>query len=197
MNYIAHIHLAHATNTSLVGNFLGDFVKGSDLSHLPPQLRQGVKLHRKIDSFTDNHEISVKTRKMFPPNIRRMSGVILDVYFDHLLCKHWDHFSSESFEAIMGKFYAELAVTQFATGRFTRVQTGLLRHKWLHTYHDVEGYQQAFSHIETRLKNKVSFASEAVDFINVYRESLLTVFLDLYPMVLDYSTGIVKADLHN
>ena len=83
MNYLAHIHLGYLSQTSLVGNFLGDFVKGSDLSHLNTALRQGVWLHRRIDTYTDQHTAIVELRNLFPKKLRRFSGIALDVYFDH------------------------------------------------------------------------------------------------------------------
>ena len=55
MNYIAHIYLAEHTQTSKLGNFLGDFVKGPDLSSLPVEIQTGIKFHRAIDSYTDSH----------------------------------------------------------------------------------------------------------------------------------------------
>lgn len=86
MNYFAHLHLAHLTNTSLTGNLLGDFVKGSQLSHLPRELELGIRLHRSIDSYTDAHSVSQQFKSEFGA-MRRYAGVGLDILFDHLLAK--------------------------------------------------------------------------------------------------------------
>lgn len=197
MNYIAHIHLAHASNTSLVGNFLGDFVKGSDLSYLAPQVRQGVMMHRRIDSFTDSHSLTSSVRKMFPNNIRRMSGVILDIYFDHLLCKFWDDYNSLSFDHVIEIFYAELAEIQIKTDRFSRVRQSLLDHKWLSKYQKRSAHQQAFRHIESRLNNKICFADSATDFINANERQLTSVFKSFYPIVIDYAKTLAQNEITN
>ena len=80
MNYIAHIHIAEHTDTSMVGNFLGDFVKGSELQYLPAELETGIRLHRSVDVFTDQHPAIIKLKSAFPPSIRRMAGITIDIY---------------------------------------------------------------------------------------------------------------------
>ncbi|MEM0909819.1 MAG: ACP phosphodiesterase [Pseudomonadota bacterium] len=192
MNYIAHIHLAHQTNTSMVGNFLGDFIKGSDLSNLHPEIRQGVLLHRKIDSFTDSHELTAEMRSAFPNQIRRMSGVIMDVYFDHLLCKFWGKFNHLNLEDMLEEFYIQLSQTNVRTPRFSRVQESLVKNKWLANYQHVEGYQNALVHIQTRLNNKIQFAAAAMDFINKNEETLQAMFIDFYPIVIEYAKSLVN-----
>ena len=81
MNYLAHLHLADKTETSLVGNLMGDFFKGSiDQANLPEALSLGIQLHRKVDSFTDAHPF-VKSLKRQMPEHRRYGGIIIDVLF--------------------------------------------------------------------------------------------------------------------
>lgn len=108
MNYIAHIHIAEHTCTSKLGNFLGDFVKGSDLTHLSQELELGIRLHRHVDTFTDTHPLIIDLKQQFPPELRRMAGVIIDIYFDHLLMTHWEKFSEQAFQPLFTQFYAEL-----------------------------------------------------------------------------------------
>ena len=58
MNYLAHLYLSDdGTPESLVGALLGDFVKGDDHRNYPPAIQRAILLHRKIDAFTDAHEI--------------------------------------------------------------------------------------------------------------------------------------------
>ena len=55
MNYLAHLQLAARTNTSLVGAILGDFIKGRRYLELSAELRVGVRLHRKVDAYTEDN----------------------------------------------------------------------------------------------------------------------------------------------
>jgi len=193
VNYIAHIHQAHTTQTSLLGNFMGDFVKGSDLEHLPDAIAQGVRLHRKIDSFTDSHPIIIQLRESFPASLRRMSGVVIDVYFDHLLCLHWSRVSEVELDTMLNLFYQELAAKHVVLAskktqlRFAAVKQGLLTHQWLQDYAQREHCIRAFFSIEKRLGNKISFAKQADIFLAQKHDDLQQAFIQFYPLLLAFS----------
>ncbi|HAH23283.1 MAG TPA: DUF479 domain-containing protein, partial [Prolixibacteraceae bacterium] len=57
MNYLAHIYLSGDSEEITVGNFIGDFVKGNRHQEFPEQVAFGILLHRRIDSFTDQHAL--------------------------------------------------------------------------------------------------------------------------------------------
>lgn len=182
MNYVGHIQLAHHSSTSKLGNFLGDFVKGSDLSSFSAQIQQGIELHRAIDSFTDNHPVTVNLRQRFPSEVRRMAGVIIDVYFDHLLCKHWQNYSSESQNKVLDGFYTELESTKLSVStRFKRVKQGLIEYRWLAEYIEVDAVIRAYRSIEQRINSKITFADRAADLIIKRETELQSAFAQLYP----------------
>ncbi len=182
MNYVGHIQLAQHSSTSKLGNFLGDFVKGSDLSSFSAQIQQGIELHRAIDSFTDNHPVTVNLRQRFPSEVRRMAGVIIDVYFDHLLCKHWQNYSSESQNKVLDGFYTELESTKLSVStRFKRVKQGLIEYRWLAEYIEVDAVIRAYRSIEQRINSKITFADRAADLIIKRETELQSAFAQLYP----------------
>jgi acyl carrier protein phosphodiesterase len=188
MNYLAHIHLAHITDTSMLGNFLGDFVKGSHLSHLRDEHQLGIRLHRKIDSFTDSHAQVKALQNLFPKTIRRMSGVVIDVYFDHLLCAHWDRFSEQDLDKLLNQFYAEVQdYRDNISERFDLVRHGLLTYRWLTDYQHSKNCERSFLQIEKRLRNRVIFAHEAMQFIQQNESELQIRFLDFYPELIEFS----------
>jgi acyl carrier protein phosphodiesterase len=188
MNYLAHIHLAHVTKTSMLGNFFGDFVKGSDLSHLNEEHQLGVKLHRKIDSFTDTHSEVIALRELFPKSIRRMSGIVIDVYFDHLLCVYWSRFTESDLDRLLAYFYTE--VQQHPKGiseRFQQVRQGLLDYRWLSDYREASNCRRSFVQIEKRLNNRILFADKATAFIDKHEQEIRSRFLLFYPELIDFS----------
>jgi acyl carrier protein phosphodiesterase len=188
MNYLAHIHLAHITDTSMLGNFFGDFVKGSDLSHLNDEHQLGVRLHRKIDSFTDSHVQVKALRNLFPKSIRRMSGVVIDIYFDHLLCAYWERFSEPALDKLLEHFYIEIHdYSNHISDRFTQVRHGLLTYRWLTDYQHPENCERSFLQIEKRLTNRVIFAHEAMQFIQQNESELQARFLEFYPELIEFS----------
>ena len=106
MNYLAHIRLAGDDPECLIGNFLGDFVKG----RLPedcyaPGIRRGIVMHRKIDAWTDSHEITRKCTRLISPERRRWSRVIIDIFYDHLLAVNWEKYSDESLRDFLDRAY--------------------------------------------------------------------------------------------
>lgn len=188
MNYLAHIHIAHNTQTSMVGNFIGDFVKGAALETLADDLRLGVVLHRKIDVFTDSHSLIIDLKRQFPASLRRMSGVVLDVYFDFLLCRHWSQFSEMAQSEVLDRFYQELAASDLLlTDRFEQVKASLIQHRWLENYQHRESFVATCKQIEKRLSNRVIFAQEADAFLKLYDQSIEEQFLAFYPELIEHA----------
>lgn len=194
LNYLAHIQLARISNTSMLGNFLGDFVKGNDLTHLPIAIQQGIRLHRSIDTFTDSHPQVVAIKKESPKNLRRMMGVVIDMYFDHLLCTHWSHFNEHSLSTTTGQFYQELATQNVpVSGRFLAVKEGLLQHRWLEDYQALNACERGFYSIEKRLNGKVQFAKQASIYIEQESSHLQDAFLAFYPALMAHTLRYVNA----
>ncbi|MDU0353494.1 ACP phosphodiesterase [Paraglaciecola aquimarina] len=194
MNYIAHIHIAKHTQTSLLGNFLGDFVKGSDLAYLPSELELGIRLHRGVDKFTDSHPLVRQLKQAFPRNLRRMAGVIIDIYFDHLLLNHWHLFSTQSYQSLFSQFYAELETFSLPDPHYTQQASRLISTRWLKEYQHEETCYRAFCSIEKRLKGKIKFAEQAQVFIIHNRQQLATSFLQFYPDLLNHGLQLSQSN---
>ncbi|GAA0854792.1 ACP phosphodiesterase [Aliiglaciecola litoralis] len=191
MNYLAHIHLAHASQTSLLGNFLGDFVKGKQIELLDAELHKGVWLHRKIDAYTDSHPCVVGLKRQFPPTLRRMSGVILDIYFDYLLCQHWSTFSDVSLEKLLALFYQQLGTHDLIlNSRFQRIRSSLLTDHWLINYTRRAGFVSACYQIEKRLRNRIIFAQQADQYMVELHSTVEEQFMTFYPQLIHYSKSI-------
>lgn len=194
MNYIAHIHIGSHTETSLLGNFLGDFVKGSQLQYLPFDIEQGIRLHRSIDVFTDSHPTIIALRKDFPRDIRRMAGVIIDIYFDYLLMQTWDKYSSTGFNKVFTEFYQQLE--QFSlpnNSHFNNQAERLKTHQWLKEYINIETCFRAFLSIQGRLRNKVIFAEKAQDYVLNHEDLLESSFRQFYPECLEHGLHFVQS----
>lgn len=193
MNYIAHLHLADQTDTSLLGNFLGDFVKGDSLNLLPAELKTGVQLHRKIDLFTDSHHEILTLKKGFPSGIRKVSGIALDIYFDFLLMAHWDKYSVKKHLDVFDAFYIEMAKHELKLNeRYSLVSQGLLQHKWLINYRDESHCLAALFSIEKRFNGKLVFAQSSHQYLQQNKQQIEDAFLRFYPQLLDYAKAIAQ-----
>lgn len=91
MNHLAHALLADPGGVEFeLGSALGDFARGRPDPAWPDARRLGLRFHRAIDHFTDEHPEVVAARRCFVPPMRRYAGIVLDVWFDHLLVLDWD-----------------------------------------------------------------------------------------------------------
>jgi acyl carrier protein phosphodiesterase len=91
MNFLAHLLLAGDDEDLRLGAMFGDFVRGNAaLATFRPRVRTGIRLHRRIDSFTDSLPEVATLRDQLPPPFRRFGGIITDLAFDHELACRWD-----------------------------------------------------------------------------------------------------------
>lgn len=93
MNVLAHALLAGDDPALRLGGLMGDFVHGTPDVALPPRVRDGIYLHRAIDGFTDGHPAVRAARERMRPPFRRYAGILLDVWFDHLLANDFGRWS--------------------------------------------------------------------------------------------------------
>lgn len=89
MNFLAHALLAGDYPALVVGGVVGDWIKGPLPGSLPDDLSRGVALHRSIDSFAEAHPAFRASRNRIPPERRRYAGILVDVFYDHLLARDW------------------------------------------------------------------------------------------------------------
>jgi len=67
MNFLAHIFLSQHNEDWMIGNLIADFISNRDLDSLNVGVREGVMMHRQIDTFTDSHPVVKKS-------VRRLSS---------------------------------------------------------------------------------------------------------------------------
>lgn len=90
VNYLAHIFLSGKSRKLQVGNFIGDFVKGSSYLEYPQTIAEGIVLHRRIDTYTDQHPIVRESIELLRPHFNRYTPIITDIYFDYLLASQFE-----------------------------------------------------------------------------------------------------------
>lgn len=103
MNFLAHLHLAGDDDALRLGAMLGDFTKGRRaLRKYTEAVQTGIRLHRFIDSTTDDLDAVAGLRGRIGKPFRRYAGIIIDMAMDHELTLRWRHYSSQS----LGEFDA-------------------------------------------------------------------------------------------
>ncbi len=94
MNYLGHIYLSGNNDLLMVGNFIGDYVKGKQYLEYPGAIQKGILLHREIDRFTDTQDHWREIRSLIYPLYQRYSGIVADLFVDHFLATGWDRYSA-------------------------------------------------------------------------------------------------------
>ena len=137
MNFLAHALLSGEAEADRVGGLMGDFVKGPLPAGLPSDLAAGVALHRAIDSFADRHPAFASSRARISPARRRVSGVLVDLFYDHLLARDWADHGEGPLEAYTARLYASLDRYSAQLPPAAREIAGLMRRDdWLCSYRE-------------------------------------------------------------
>jgi acyl carrier protein phosphodiesterase len=108
MNHLAHALVAGSDAQIVLGSLLGDFWRGAPDPAWSAATRAGLFLHRRVDGFTDSDAQLARARALFQPPFRRYAGIMLDVYFDHLLAQRFAQFSAQSLDEYSGWILALL-----------------------------------------------------------------------------------------
>jgi acyl carrier protein phosphodiesterase len=164
MNFLAHAYLSGEDEKILLGNFIGDFIKGRQaLNRFDTGVIKGVDLHRAIDEFTDNHPVVHESKHRLRPKYRHYAGVIVDVFYDHFLATHWEALHHKSLHAFAVETYNTIGgFSDILPPAFKQMLPHMIRGNWLVKYAEVGGVHDALSGMAARTPydSKMEEASE-------------------------------------
>lgn len=157
MNYLAHAYLSNNHKELLIGNFIADHVRGNHHEAYPPGIIEGIKLHRQIDTFTDEHPIFRKSKRLFYEHFEKHSGILVDIYFDYFLAKDFDKHSkiplplfSENAYTVYKEHIKHLPETS------ARFLSYVITNNIYVSYASIEGISQVLYHLSHRIKHGVA-----------------------------------------
>jgi len=188
MNYLAHIYLAQHSDKAMLGALLGDFVKLKDTTLYHPEIQADIQLHRLVDSYTDSHPIVLQAKALFQNQHRRYAGILLDIFYDHVLSQHWPQGSPATRDELIQRFYLALQ-EQSKTVLPDTLQAALPRmisQDWLGSYHEFEGVRIAVTRTSQRLsKNGDLLRAGLGDLLSNY-DVLSEGFQEFFPELRQY-----------
>ncbi|MCK5729940.1 MAG: DUF479 domain-containing protein [Draconibacterium sp.] len=144
MNFLAHLYLSGENEKLMVGNFIGDYVKGNKYENFKGDVKKGILLHRQIDFFTDNHLKFREAKKLLVPELGLYSGIVIDLIYDHLLAKNWNNYSNLTLRKYTKWVHTVLLSNFFYLPK--RVQGFLpilIQNRRLESYATVKGIQKS------------------------------------------------------
>jgi len=183
MNFLAHTFLSGENTKIMLGGFIADSVKGNYSDLFEKDICFGIRLHRAIDKFTDNHYVVAKSKHRINPDLHKYSGVVIDMLFDHFLAKHWKNYSSISLEQYSSNTYFILnKYFDILPSRSQKMLPYLIIHNWFETYADLDKMQQHFNGMARRTSFD-SHMERAVEIItpnyNLFEEEFKSFFPEL------------------
>ena len=146
MNYLGHAFLSFDDDELLVGNMIGDHVKGkAALEAFSAGVRRGVELHRKIDDYADKHPATIRAKLLFREHYGLYAGAIMDTLYDHFLANDPKIFLSETtLLKFTERTYAQLEKhEQYFPSKFAGYFPNMKLYNWLYHYRSLKGMERS------------------------------------------------------
>ena len=155
MNYLAHAYFSFQQPEWLVGNLISDFVKGRLQYEYPPGIQQGIRLHRAIDMFTDDHPATRRAKEVFRPHYRLYAGAFVDVAYDYFLAHDPVAFASEQalYDYTQYTYDVLLRYYDVLPERFQQMYHRMRQQNWLYHYRDLWGMEKSFGGVVYRSRH--------------------------------------------
>lgn len=162
---------------------MADGIRGKHYDHLPEPIRNGIFLHRAIDTYTDAHPVFRQSTQRLHSKYHHYSGVIVDVFYDHFLAKNWADYSDEKLEDFVARFYQSL-VTHYnlLTDKTKSLMPYMIERNWLVSYRTVEGLAKILYQMDRRTNNvsKMQYSvAELQEFYAEFESDFTNFFVDL------------------
>jgi acyl carrier protein phosphodiesterase len=187
LNHLAHLFLAPDTELHRVGSLLGDFARGLDSQALPISLREGLRHHRAVDAFTDQHPEVIASKRLFSSQRRRFAGVALDVLYDHYLLRNWHRYSATPLNEFIDQVYEELQRHQNAMPQSMKTVTGrIVQHDWFRSYQRLDNIGYALDRVADRIRFRHSFYG-IIEEIKAQNDELEAHFLAFFPDLIEHA----------
>ena len=155
MNYLAHSYLSYQKPNLIIGNFIADSIRGNQFEGLTDGVIEGIRLHRKIDTFTDTHPIYLTSKHRFSKDFDKYSGVLMDIIYDHYLAKNFEQYSPLSLQEHANGIYDILKNNHdFLPENAKRFYSYMTERNILFHYSTLNGIETVLTHLSGRIRNR-------------------------------------------
>lgn len=142
MNFLAHIYLSGNNELHRIGNFMADHIKGRKYKNYAEEVQKGILLHRQIDSYTDQHKIVRKSKNRLDSKYGLYRGIVIDIFYDHMLAKNWKNYTDISLPVFAKSFYNDLEKHRnILPDKVIYMMKYMIPNDWLSNYAHVYGIE--------------------------------------------------------
>lgn len=192
MNFLLHMLLSGDDDQLLVGNFMGDFVKGLLQDRFPPRIRQGVQLHRLIDSFAERHPFFQRSRQRLDPGYGLYRGVLVDLFYDYFLVNDWNTWCSEPFAAYLARTWTVVELYHGSLPERLQPLVPTIFAELLPSYGTIEGIDSALGRLARRIRRPNPLPAGAAE-LRLHHEALKDDFCAFMPELSSFVAEKINA----
>jgi acyl carrier protein phosphodiesterase len=186
LNYLVHLYLAGQDTELQLGGLMGDFVKGNIPADYPERLALGLRLHRRIDSLSQNSPHTRRSRQRLDPKFGHGRGIIIDIFYDHFLASTWADHSPEPLESYAANVYRMLQKNHLQLPpALQQIAPRMIEHNWLVSYQQQKVVGKALEKISRRLSRPLPLA-QGIDDLVAHEESLRQDFSDFMTEAIEF-----------
>ena len=192
MNFLAHLHLADGDPGDMTGGVAADFVRNPDLHRLAPEVLRGVMLHRLIDGFTDRHPTTLRSISRVARAMGWYGGIVIDIYYDHILARDWPRYSSESLAEFAARSYGVLEAGHGALPEDARdFMRKFIDEDRLNRYATLDGIEDTLARVSRviakRIPNRPIQLTDAMPILVARDAELAADFHEFYPELMAFA----------
>ena len=151
MNFLAHLHFSGNDRETLVGNLMGDFVKGRLAGRFPQRIARGIELHRRIDSFAGRNEMFRASKRRTDGSFGHYRGILVDLFYDHFLAAEWDDYSTVPYLQFIESAYKTLREHEAVLPERLQLVLPAMFCDWLPSYREIVGIEKVLQRMSVRI----------------------------------------------
>ena len=183
------------TDGLVAGGLIGDFIKGPVPCAWPDLLQLGVRLHRRIDAYSNAASGIKRSCDRFPPKLRRLAPIFVDIIADHCLALDWADHHHEALPAFSARCYGLAAAEAHRldeNGR--RYLNWVIDQDLMAGYRNYDLMERGLRSVTRRLALQHLDAS-LLDFVAGELPRLREHFRGYFPSLVEHGRGYVQAEV--
>ncbi|SEW18877.1 acyl carrier protein phosphodiesterase [Chitinophaga arvensicola] len=196
MNHLAHAYLSFRQPELITGNLIADFVKGrKNMELYSAGIQRGIRIHRAIDNFTDQHPVTGKAKLFFRPSCGLYSGVFTDLVYDHFLANDTARFTNDTLYSFAHYVYSQ--INERAAGlppAFLEMFGYMQTYNWLYNYHTTDGISRSIRGVARRAKYLETDGNVVFAVFMEHYAALKTCYQEFFPELQTYVEGLLQME---
>lgn len=195
MNWLAHIFISKNSIDYQLGNLLADPLKGKCWEGASHQFKDGIKMHRKIDSFTDSNKLVSKSKSRLKRK-GHLKGVVVDIVYDYFLLSNWNQYSKVNLETFIDSFYRDAgrAIEKYPCQAKEFVER-LINSGNLISNGSVSDLELALLRVDRRLSKRILVRESTIEYLSALKKEIVGLeedFSQFFPQLIEYFKSMVE-----